>query len=223
MQDDADRAARRPRIVSRSRARELAPWVVAGITMFPVAVLSHELGHYLAARLCGFPGVMLHYGSISDPSSSEFWTLVRDGHLRAAAAIHPLWQPPLVATAGLVVSYVTALASYWHTAHRRANPYIIALGTIAVFRFVGGVPLLFVRLFMPSARPSSDETHAALGRVLPEVLLLAVGFAMLWLVWWRLPRLLPAEVRRAQLGSLVLGAVVGGAIYIGLVGPRLLP
>ncbi len=218
-----DRAPRRPRVVSRHGARELAPWVVAGLTMFPVAVLSHELGHYLTARAFEFPGVILHYGSISDPSASEFWTLVREGRFRDAAAIHPLWQPPLVAIGGLVVSYVTALASYWRTAHRKANPYVIAIGIIAVFRFVGGVPLLFVRLLMPSARPSSDETHAALGRVLPEVLLLAVGFAMLWLVWWRMPRLLPADGRRARILALVLGSVLGGALYIGVLGPRLLP
>ncbi|MEO8333858.1 MAG: hypothetical protein ABI664_02725 [bacterium] len=220
---EANRDARRPRIVSRRRARALAPWIMAGVTMFPVAVLSHELGHYLISRAFGFPGVVLHYGSISDPSSSDFWTFVREGRFRDAAAIHPLWQPPLVALGGLVVSYATALASYWHTAHRRPNPYVIALGTIAVFRFVGGVPLIFVRLLMPSARPSSDETHAALDRVPPELALLAVGFAMLWLVWWRMPRLLPAEGRRARLVALVVGSVVGGALYIGLVGPRLLP
>jgi ribose/xylose/arabinose/galactoside ABC-type transport system permease subunit len=218
-----DRVARRPRVVSRRRTRALAPWLLAGVAMFPVAVLSHEIGHWLPYRMLGYRGVTLHYGSVSDPSAHDFWELVRQGQLAAAAEIHPLWQPPAVAMGGLVVSYATALACYWYVTRRRANPFVVALGAIAVFRFIGGAPLILVRLLLPSARPSADETHAAFGMVIPELVLVAIGFVLLWLLWWRMPRALPPEGRRERLIALALGCIGGGALYIGLIGPRLLP
>ncbi len=209
--------------MKRVRVRALAPWLLAGIVAFPVAVVSHELGHWFPARLLGVQELVLHYGSISDATSEGFWQLVRDGQLDAAAAVHPLWQPPVIALGGLLVTYATALACYWHATRRKPNPFLVALATIAVFRFIGGVPIVFIRLFRPQLPASADETHAALGMVIPEMLLLAAGFGMMWLVWWRLPRQLIRERGRWPYWAMLLGSLIGGVLYIRVLGPRLLP
>ena len=41
------------------------------------------------------------------------------------------------------------------------------------------------------AAPRGAAAPPARGMVIPELLLLALGFGMMWLVWWRMPRALP--------------------------------
>ncbi|MEO5589784.1 MAG: hypothetical protein ABIS03_09375, partial [Gemmatimonadaceae bacterium] len=109
------------------------------------------------------------------------------------------------------------------TTRRQPHPFVMALGIVTVLRFLGGIVILGVRALQPLAHPSSDETHAALGLAIPEALLIGIGLALLWLFGWRMPRALPLSERPGRIIALAVGVIAGGVLYIGVLGPRLLP
>jgi len=49
--------------------------VAGGAIAFPIAVLLHELGHFLGYTVFGFPDPVLHYGSAAGPTrrTSRSW------------------------------------------------------------------------------------------------------------------------------------------------------
>ena len=56
----------------------------------PVAVLSHELGHFLTYWALDLAGATLHYSSASWSDSSTFHRFVLNGDIAAAAELAPL-------------------------------------------------------------------------------------------------------------------------------------
>lgn len=212
-----------PMGTARTGTGTVGRWAGAAILAFPVAVLSHEAGHWLLARLFRFPGARLHFASAGYETLREFWDLVNDGQLAAANAIHPLWQPATVSAGGLVVSYVTIGLACLVMWRRGASPLLGSLAAIAALRFLGGIPLLLARALGVARRPSSDETNVALVSGIPEWLLLTIGFGAVWYVAFTLWRTLPRDERSRSLRGLGLGMVVGGVLYGQVVGPMVLP
>ncbi len=66
--------------------------VAGGVIAAPVAVLSHELGHFLTYWALGLPGATLHYSSASCSDSSTFHRFVLSGDIAAEAELAPLWK-----------------------------------------------------------------------------------------------------------------------------------
>lgn len=216
-----------PQIAAVAGTRDIVAhpwrWAFAAIISFPVAVLSHEAAHWSVARSFDFPDATLHYGSSSYTTAAAFWKHVYDGNLAFAGALHPLWQPTLVAAAGLFVSYGTIAWCCRRVFVHGATPFVVALGVIASLRFLGGVPLLLARLLGRANRPHTDESHVALITGIPEWMLLIVGFAALMYCWKYLILAIPAPNRRTRALALSAGIVVGGFLYAGWLGPLLLP
>src|SRR4026207_251137 len=76
---------------TRTQAVHTLRWFWWTAAAFPVAVLSHELAHYLGYRGFGFAGSALHYGSASFAAGDPFWKHMREGDIIAATRLLPPW------------------------------------------------------------------------------------------------------------------------------------
>jgi len=194
-------------------------WMWWTAAAFPVAVLSHEIGHYVAYRAFGFRGAVLHYGSASHAVAGEFWRLMKEGDVAAATLIHAPWQAGVAAAAGLLMTYAT-IAACVLIARRRPHPFVVGLGLIAAIRFLGSA--LVVVMFMFGRRQNgSDEQHVAMTLNVPELAMHLVGITVLFASWRVLLRF-PAQEPGGRAATLA-GIVLGGILYIGVLGPWLLP
>ena len=194
-------------------------WLWWPAASFPVAVLSHELAHYLAYRAFDFPAPALHYASASSAAGDAFWKKMQEGDIVAATQLMVPWQAGVSAAAGLLATYVTVAAALMLT-RRRPHPFVVGLGLVAPLRSVGSaVALPFLIL---GRRSGTDEEHVAMTLHLPELALHVLGIGVLVAAWRALFRIPSHEARRgrtAALGGIVLGAV----LYLGIIGPWLLP
>ena len=204
-----------------SALRTAATWAAWGALSFPLAVLLHELGHYLLYIAYDFRDPVLHYGSAGYANSEAFWRHLRAGDVAAAAAIVPPWQAGVATAAGLVSTYLTVAACVL-LARRRPHPLIVGLGFVAPLRFLPSVIELVLALLGRNPRTGSDEEHVAAAWGIPEMPLHLLGVACLVAGWYLLFRAVPRSRRRRVL-PLIAGIIVGGVLYINLVGPWLLP
>jgi hypothetical protein len=202
-------------------AKGALPWLLWTAASFPIAVLSHELAHYAAYRAFGFQGASLHYGSASYAVSDVFWQRMREGNVLAASRLSPPWQAGIAAAAGLLATYATVAACVL-VARRRPHPFWVGLGLIAPLRFLGSVAVVLGAMLGRRRAGGSDEEHVALTLHIPELALHALGIAVLMAAWAVLLRIPSRHVRWGRFAVLA-GIVVGGILYIGVVGPWLLP
>jgi len=196
-------------------------WLVWTAATFPIAVLSHELAHYAAYRAFDFEGASLHYGSASYAVSDAFWERVREGDLVAASLLVPPWQAGFAAGAGLIATYAT-IALCVVMARLRPHPFWVGLGLIAPLRFLSSVLVVVGTLLGRHHGSGSDEEHVASTFPLPELALHALGIAVMVAAWAILLRVPSRHVPRGRLAVLA-GIAVGGILYIGVLGPWLLP
>ena len=99
--------------------------VAGGAIAFPVAVLLHELGHFMGYTAFGFPDPVLHYGSAGWADEAHI-ALLEAGDLEAAAAIAQPWQEAVAGALGPIVSYLTLIACV--LAVRRYGPGPLSAG-----------------------------------------------------------------------------------------------
>jgi hypothetical protein len=196
-------------------------WLLWTAASFPIAVLSHELAHYAACRVFSFRGASLHYGSASYAVSDAFWARMHEGNILAASRLLPPWQAGVAAAAGLLATYATVAACVL-VARRRPHPFWVGLGLIAPLRFLGSVAVVLGAMLGRRRAGGSDEEHVALTLHIPELALHALGIAVLIAAWAVLLRIPSRHVRWGRFAVLA-GIVVGGILYIGVVGPWLLP
>lgn len=132
------------------------------VVMFPLSVIAHELGHWLTARMLGFPAI-LHFASVSGvPDQPPF------GAVAGAVALVSL-AGPLVTLALLALGSAN-FAKPW------GRPLVVAAG----FRFALNLIFLiqFGLVLAGIAAPAEaifDEVTAAHSLGLLPVLLVAIG------------------------------------------------
>jgi len=205
----------------RAQAGRTARWLWWTALSFPVAVLSHELGHYAAYRCFGLQAPALHYDSASFAGNGEFWHRMRSGDIAAATELVPPWQAGVGAAAGLLASYAAVVACVL-VARRRPHPFVVGLGLIAPLRFLGSVFILGAMLLGRGRDFGSDEEHVAMTLHVPALPLHLLGIAMLVVAWVVLLRI-PSRHAKWGKTAVLAGMVLGGSLYIGVVGPWLLP
>jgi hypothetical protein len=219
-----DAVAATPRIVGRTRLREAARWFAWSLPALPVAVLVHEAGHLAWFKWFGFSDVHLHYAAVSYGLHDRFWEHAQQGDLAGAARIVPLFQVGLATATGIVISYLTIGACAYLTTKRPAHPFIVALGLTAALRFKIAFEvlqrLLFTRHKMPSG---TDEGLVSAVSGISEVLLWSVGLAIVAVGWTMIIRGLPVGKRWRYFGLVAAGVATGAVIYVGWLGPLLLP
>ena len=199
--------------------------VAGGAIAFPIAVLLHELGHFGANVALGLPDPVLRYASASWSGSEEFWRLWRTGGLEAAAAIAEPRQVAVSAAAGPLVSYVVLLACV--LAVRRFGPgrlsLVFGIGFVTPFRWIWAFPVLYLRLRGTRVPGGPDEIAAAGLMGIPQWPVILLGLASLVLGYWFIVTAIPRGRRWRTLVPTLLGAILGGVMWVPWLGPLLLP
>ena len=199
--------------------------VAGGAIAFPIAVLLHELGHFLGYTVFGFPEPVLHFGSAGWTDEAHE-ALLEAGDLEAAAAIAQPWQEAVAGALGPIVSYLTLIACV--LAVRRLGPgplsLVLGVGLVTPLRWLPAIPLLAVRLVGVQWTVGMDEARLARRTGIPENPLLLLGVACLVLGYWFLITAFPrGERARAVVPTLVGALVVGGPLWVLWLGPLVLP
>ena len=211
----------------RSRSGRWLASVAGGAIAFPIAVLVHELGHFVAFAAFGFPGPVLRYASTSWSGSGEFDRLIRAGDVEAAAALVQPWQMAAGVAAGVIVTYLTIIACVF--AVRRFGPgplsLVLGVGLVTPLRWLGAIPIFVSKLRGTLQVPSNtDEGWLAALTGIPETLLLLLGLTCLLLGYWFLVTAIPRGRRiRVVIPTLVGSVAVGGPLWVLWLGPLILP
>jgi hypothetical protein len=216
-------AAISPEVRITSTWRLAVTWIGASVIAIPLAVLLHELGHFLAYWIFGFQGVALHFASSTHTVEKTLWQLIYSGNLEAAAALLPLWKVGLATTAGILMTYLVTIGCCVFAARKSPHPLVIALGIFSPVRFLSGIPTIVWILQGKRITAGTDEAHLAVLTGIPLLLLNFAGLLVLVLAWIWLLRRIPKDHRWISVGSLVLGLAFGIFLYFGVLGPRLLP
>jgi hypothetical protein len=195
-------------------------WVAASIIAIPIAVLAHELGHFLLYVAFGFPGATLHYESSTHDLTDRFWSLYRSGARDAAAALIAPWKVATAAAAGPVVTYGMTVAGCI-AAVRTVHPLVVTVTIAANLRAVP-IALSAIRGWTSGNIRNTDEANVAALTGIPEMLLAALAIAScvgsaVW-VFGKVPR----SERLAAIVSTIVGLAAGMVLYL-IVGPRILP
>ncbi len=204
---------------------EAVLWLAAAIAAVPVVTLLHELGHYLAAVVMGFPSVSIHYESISFAQVQAFLNLMAKGDRQAAARLYPLWQAAVVEIAGPVASIATTLVASRYAWRSRV---LVVLGVAATYRIIAPFTFVLVNVLRSLKGRSMvqhlgmDEfdfwllTGVPVGLVLAlEIVLALIGVRWIW-------KQLPRGWRAVPFAAMLAGILIGVPLYL-RIGPRLLP
>ena len=199
--------------------------VAGGVVAFPIAVLLHELGHFVAFAAFGFPDPVLGSYSVSWSGSEEFTTHFRAGNLEAATAIAQPWQVAVAAGAGTIVSYLVLIACV--LAVRRFGPgplaVVFAVGLVTPFRWTWPFPVLFLMVRGTRIDWGPDEIAVAAITGIPQSLFILLALVSLALGYWFLTTAVPRGQRVRTFIPTSVGAVLGGVLWVLWLGPFLLP
>lgn len=197
----------------QGRTQRLWTLFLWSLLVGPIALLLHELGHWIVAVTAGFQPVLHAYAVSGVPETAPF-----GGNPAGVAA---------VALAGPTVTLLLTVAGYRLWRRDPSCSWALALAFAAPLRFL--VNLLF---FIGSAlvalglvvrdNPAFDEFLAARALGIPAAALVAIGAVVLPLTWWSIFRRLD-EDRWASILSLTAGSTIGIALWLGPVGRLLLP
>lgn len=186
-------------------------WSGVAVLAAPVAIVLHEIGHFVVAEAFGFPDVVLHY------------TFVSDG---AEEAGFPAWQRGVKAIAGPVVTLVLVLGSV--AVMRKIGPHPLAVApafAAGVRAVILGGAYLLVRILHPERAYDGnfDELNAARHLDLSPDFVMGVSVIAILGTWIYVARHIPAPIRWKALAAITLGTIVGIATWVSFVGPMLLP
>lgn len=186
----------------------------------PPAVLLHEFGHWIGNALAGLPEPTLHYASTGFRNQPAFWTAVRTGDMALAETMGSVTGAGIAAFLGIAMSWGLMIGCAWLV--RRPAVRIVAAAVV----FASAVRFVPVGIFLVrGAAEHTDEAHVVQAlsapQLLPALILLGIGLAALSIT--TVVRSLPAGDRRSLLIDLVAGVITGTVLWMGVVGPALLP
>lgn len=184
-------------------------WLVSGMVAAALTIIAHELGHFFAGLTFKHPGVVLHYASVSSG---------------AEKAGYPSWQLATVAAAGPLVTCAIVILCCHLAVRYRPTSLLVAVGMCAPVKFVVG--FVFVYYWLSGARntsPNFDEFNIAKHLDISPFIPILVGAVFLVGGWVWLIRSVPRVSRIPAVVSSMVGAAGGFALYLGVIGPRLLP
>ena len=195
---------------------------MAGLAVPPLAILPHELGHYLVLLAIDVPNLAMHHASVSW-DSREFWEAIRREDYVTAADIAPIWGVALSLAAGPLVSYAMVAGCCYGCVRWRPHAVLVAVGYGCPLRVLVGVQH-GVQVLLGGDPPASyDERSVAALTGIPVQVLVGFGVAVVCLSGAWLATYLPRGRRTLAATSMLAGAVFSAVLYLGYVGPWLLP
>ena len=206
----------------RSRTAILLEWSLAGLAVPPLVILPHELGHYLVLLAIDVPNPAMHYATVSW-DLREFWEAFRREEYATAADIAPIWGVALSSAAGPLVSYAMVAGCCYGCV--RWNPYavLVAVGYACPLRVFVGVQHGVLVLLGGDPPANYDELRVAELTGIPVQILVGFGVAVICISGAWLAKYLPRGRRTLAVTSMLAGAVFSAVLYLGYVGPWLLP
>ena len=205
-----------------SRRALLIKWSLAGFAAGALAILPHELGHYLVYLAMDVPDLALHYETVTW-DSQEFWDAVRREDFAAAAAVAPVWGVALASAGGPLVTYAMVAACCYGCARWHPYPVLVTVGYLSPLRILVALGHGVRVLLGHDPAASYDEVRVAALTGIPVQLLVALGIIVIAISGVWLARYLPRGRRTVAVVSMLVGAVVSTGLYLGCVGPWLLP
>ena len=164
----------------------------------------------------------MHYATVSW-DLREFWEAFRREEYATAADIAPIWGVALSSAAGPLVSYAMVAGCCYGCV--RWNPYavLVAVGYACPLRVFVGVQHGVLVLLGGDPPASYDELRVAELTGIPVQVLVGFGVAVICISGAWLAKYLPRGRRTLAVTSMLAGAVFSAVLYIGYVGPWLLP
>ncbi len=187
------------------------------IVVVPVSVIGHELGHFLSELAFGFESPTLHYASTGFARESEFWVFVRRGDVAAASAIADVTHAVVSSALGPLTSYALVAAGLWGLARRGAAVFL-ALAMSSAARFA---PVLL--LFALGRAEHTDEAHVSRALDVPPAVLVAAAILALLAATIGGAVLTTRRGRGRLVLPTVIGVVIGTVLWMGVLGPIVLP
>ena len=197
-------------------------WFLGGLPAAPLAILPHEIGHYLVLLAFGVPDLTLHYVAVTW-DLREFWEAIQRGDFDGANAVVPVWGVALSDAMGPMVTYVIVAGCCYACARWRPYPAFVAVALLSQLRIRAGASHVVGETLGMDRPANYDELRVAVLTGIPVEVL--VAFALLTLlvsgVW--LARFLPRGQRLAAVATMTGGIAASLYLYTGVIGPWLLP
>ena len=197
-------------------------WGLGGLVAAPVAILPHEVGHYVVLLAFGVPDLVLHYVAVTW-DLREFWEAIQRADFDGATAVVPIWGVALSDAMGPMVTYAIVAGCCYGCVRWRPHPALVAVALLSQLRIRAGAGHV-VREALGIGRPANyDELRVAILTGIPVEAL--VGLALLTLLvsgFW-LARFFPRGRRIVAVASMTGGMAVSLYLYAGVIGPWLLP
>lgn len=186
----------------------------------PPAVLLHEFGHWVGNAMAGLSEPTLHYASTGFRNQPAFWTAVRTGDMALAETMGSVTGAGIAAFLGIAISWGLMIGCAWLVRTPTARIVAAAVVLASAVRFVP-VGIFLIR----GAAEHTDEAHVAQALSAPPLLsaLIVLGIVLAAISIVTVVRSLPVGDRRALLIDLVGGVIAGTVVWMGFVGPALLP
>jgi len=196
-----------------------------GVVAAPLSIVLHELGHFGAFVAFGLPDPVLRYASASWAGSGEWLTLFRAGDMAASAALAEPWKMAVAMAARPAVSYLTAIICVFAVRRFGRGPLslVLGLGLSAPGQGLGALMVLAINLFGGGFIGSQDEAWVASIAGISSSLTTLPGVACLVLAPWFLVTAIPRGRRVQVVVPVAGGMVLGLFLWIGWLGPLLLP
>lgn len=212
---------RRPGAPATLRAVSLQ-WFLGGLLAAPLAILPHEVGHYLVLLAFGVPDLTLHYVAVTW-DLREFWEAIQRADFESANAVVPVWAVALSDAMGPMVTYAVVGGCCYACARWRPYPAFVAVALLSQLRIRAGASHV-VHEALGMDRPANyDELRVAVLTGIPVEVFVAVALLTLLVSGIWLARFLPRGQRTVAIGSMAGGMAASLYLYAGVIGPWLLP
>jgi hypothetical protein len=199
---------------SDRRARLFA--AALATVLAPATILAHEAGHFLGYVVFGFPSPKLHYASAGWDGLREFTLHLQAGELVAAGSIANIGLSGITSAIGPLVTYLAIGTGLW-ALHRFESIGGAALAVAASARVIVLLPVV------TGQSQNSDEARVSQALSVPEMPLHVLGFAACIVAIGGSFVLLRRQGRARLLAPLIVGTVFGAGLWMGLLGPMVLP
>lgn len=206
----------------RSVVRGLTKAGIVAVS-FPLAVLLHEGGHFLAFSALGFEGVTLRHASVAWSGHGDYWYLIQAGDRLGAGAIAPAWQVAVAIGAGPLVTGLTVLICWRLVRSFGPSTTVLAVGLASPLRSLAVLPGLGRGLLGGEVVTGLDESRFAVLTGTPELPLLTTAVITLIAGWWLLVSSIPRGERFDRFVPAAVAILLGGPAWLLWLGPWLLP
>jgi hypothetical protein len=196
---------------------KLSGWLIGGFILFTViGTISHELGHFIAARFLGYDA-SINYGY------TFYEDVVDPRHAFIITWCGPL-QTMLTGTIGFLV-LLFYKNNFYAAAKLNARQWLIIFVSLFWLRELFNFVQVMIRYFMTGALPvNNDEISLAVQLNLPELsILIPAAIIASILLLFVIFKIIPVQQRLSFIVSGLIGGSLGFYVWFRLVGPVIMP